>query len=127
MSDTAEQKANEPKPVVFRKTKSEKWAVMGPVETLKKALDENEGKVEVLKKSGDTSDFTIVSLGSPFDVEGTQMCYGYDSLPDATGGDAKQASAPANASSGPAATPPPQDSSEPLPEFQGSAEDEQPF
>ncbi len=122
MSDTVEQNSNEPKPVVFRKTKSEKWAVMGPVETLKKALDENEGKVEVLKKSGDKSDFTIVSLGSPFDVEGTQMCYGYDTMPDATGGDNKQVSAPAAA-----ATPPAPDNSEPLPEFQGSAEDEQPF
>ena len=122
MSEAVEEKTDEPKPVVFRKTKSEKWAVMGPVVTLQKALTEDGGKVEVLKKSGDKSSFTVVSLGSPFDVDGTQMCYGYDSMPDATDGESKPAS-----QSKPAATPPPVDASEPLPEFQGTVEDEEPF
>jgi hypothetical protein len=122
MSDNNVESPEDSKPVVFRKTKSEKWAVMGPVETLQKALADNGGKVKVLKKSGDTSEFTVVSLGSPFDVDGVKMCYGYDSLPDESSSDTAPAPKSNNATSAPQP-----DSSEPLPEFQGSAEDERPF
>ena len=100
----------------FRKTKSEKWAVMAPVETLEGAL-KNGGLVEVQKKSGDWSKFTVASLGKPFDVDGIQMAYGY--APD----DESDASSarPARGASSPAPKP---DESEPLPEYQGDAEDE---
>ena len=49
-------------PARFRKTKSDKWAVMAPVEDLEKALA-GDGKVDVLKKSGDWTTFRIVALG----------------------------------------------------------------
>jgi hypothetical protein len=39
-------------PPRFRKTKTEKWAVMAPIEDLEKALAEG-GKIDVQKKSGD--------------------------------------------------------------------------
>lgn len=113
----------------FRKTKSEKWAVMAPVDTLEAALA-GDGKVKVLKKSGDYSSFTVGSLGKPFDVDGVQMCYGYaPGDEDTTSGrtDTAAGSGPAT----PVRTPPartapvpPVDDSEPLPEFQGGAEDE---
>lgn len=120
----------------FRKTKSEKWAVMGPVVTLEEALA-GDGKVQVLKKSGDHSTFTIGSLGKPFDVDGVQMCYGYASEDDdggaGSGGSGGGASAggggsasgqrsrpPARAAEpAPVGPPPERDSSEPLPEYQG--------
>lgn len=60
----------------FRKTKTEKWAVMAPVETLEKALA-GDGVVEVQRRDGNWSTFTVASLGKPFDVDGVQMCYGY--------------------------------------------------
>jgi len=105
----------------FRKTKSGKWAVMGPVEVLQKAIDENEGKVDVLKKSGDWSSYTVVSLGSPFDVEGKQMCYGYDTADEETDSPAK----PKQTGSEPVVDltkAPVTDSSEPMPEFQGGSD-----
>lgn len=95
----------------FRKTKTEKWAVMAPVETLEKALA-GDGKVDVLKKSGDFSTFTVGSLGKPFDVDGIPMCYGYaPGDEDASGSSAepRQQTAPS----------PPRDDSEPMPEYQG--------
>ncbi len=105
-------------PPRFRKTKSEKWAVMAPVETLETAL-KNGGLVEVQKKSGDWSKFTVASLGKPFDVDGVSMCYGY--APD----DESDPSSAAPASRRqPQAPAPPRDDSEPLPEYQGGAEDE---
>ena len=106
-------------PPRFRKTKSEKWAVMAPVETLEAALTSG-GLVEVQKKSGDWSKFTVASLGKPFDVDGVAMCYGY--APD----DEADPSSAAPASRRPAATAaaPPRDDSEPLPEYQGGPEDE---
>ena len=79
-------------PAVFRKTKTEKWAVMAPVADLEKALAEG-GKVDVLKKSGDWSSFRIASLGRPFDVDGVEMCYGYADEGD--GDNASNQSAPA--------------------------------
>lgn len=110
-------------PARFRKTKTEKWAVMAPVEDLEEALAEG-GKVDVLRKSGEWSTFRIASLGRPFDVDGVQMCYGYGPEDDepASGGDRPEQAR----SSRPPATPPPppRDESEPLPEYQGSAEDE---
>ncbi len=114
----AETKSTENAPS-FRKTKSGKWAVMGPVETLQKALD-GDGKVDVLKKSGDWSSYTVVSLGKPFDVDGTSMCYGYDTVDEQPsqqgGGDIDLSKAPV------------QEDGEPLPQFQGSEEDtEAPF
>lgn len=139
-------------PPRFRKTKSDKWAVMGPVETLTAALD-GDGKVEVTKRSGDTSTFVIGSLGKPFDVDGVEMCYGY--APDEGDGDdsgggggqrssgsrsggqrssgARSGGQQAPPPRGPAAArdalarataPPEADPSEPLPEYQGGAEDE---
>ncbi|MEZ5341018.1 MAG: hypothetical protein R2706_06100 [Acidimicrobiales bacterium] len=68
---------SDPTPAKFRKTKTGKWAVMAPVVSLEKALAENGGLVEVLKKDGGWSTFTVGSLGKPFDVDGEQMCYGY--------------------------------------------------
>ncbi|MEL7208647.1 MAG: hypothetical protein AAGK32_10520, partial [Actinomycetota bacterium] len=56
-------------PARFRKTKTDKWAVMAPVEDLEKALADG-GKIDVLKKSGDWSSFRVASLGRPFDVDG---------------------------------------------------------
>lgn len=139
----------------FRKTKSDKWAVMAPVEDLEKALAQG-GKVDVLKRSGDWSSFTVASLGKPFDVDGVQMCYGYgpdsdeesesESRPEASNsvsrpsasrgrGSAKRSSrtsrsadgagpAPSPSPSNTNMAPPPKDPSEPLPEFQGSPDDE---
>ena len=142
MSNPAPETTEPPAPQ-FRKTKQGKWAVMGPVETLQAALD-GDGKVKVLKKSGDWSDFTVVSLGRPFDVEGVSMVYGYDDEGDPSAGGGGAAPAGGGQSSGgssgsygggdprgesrqpPPSTPaaPPRDDSEPLPEFQGGPEDE---
>lgn len=131
----------------FRKTKSEKWAVMAPVETLEAALA-GDGKVKVLKKSGDHSSFTVGSLGKPFDVDGIQMCYGYAPGDEDTSGQSSGGQSSGGQSSGgqgsggqsgggrpaanrqappssqgpppaPIAPPPPRDESEPLPEYQG--------
>lgn len=143
-------------PARFRKTKTDKWAVMAPVADLEKALAEG-GKIDVQKKSGDWSTFTVGSLGRPFDVDGVSMCYGYapgDGEPGAegpggpggTGGAAAPQPAAAGARSGgggqggggqrsrnynnggggrrQAGAPPPRDDSEPLPTYQGGAEDE---
>ncbi len=121
-------------PAQFRKTKAGKWAVMAPVEALEGALKED-GRVDVLKKSGDWSKFTVASLGKPFDVEGVQMCYGYGPGDEDGGG---SANGPGR-SAGPAPQPPPEDrppakatwadapardESEPVPEFRGEADDE---
>ena len=121
----------------FRKTKTEKWAVMAPVETLEAALADD-GKVKVLKKSGDHSSFTVGSLGKPFEVDGIQMCYGYapgdeDPSGQSNGGQSNRGQSNRGQSSGRSAPPaeqqgpppasstppPPRDESEPLPEFQG--------
>lgn len=107
----------------FRKTKSDKWAVMAPVVTLEAALA-GDGKVKVLKKSGDHSNFTVGSLGKPFDVDGIEMCYGYAPGDEDSGGASPGGSSStpprersaAASTSGPA---PSRDASEPLPEFQG--------
>ena len=117
-------------PPRFRKTKTEKWAVMAPVETLEAALKDG-GRVEVQKKSGDWSKFTVASLGKPFDVDGVSMCYGYAPGDEGDGGQAQGqgqgkpgpgAWQPAPAAATPAG--PPRDDSEPLPEYKGGAEDE---
>ena len=122
----------------FRKTKTEKWAVMAPVETLEAALA-SDGVVKVLKKSGDHSKFTVGSLGKPFDVDGIQMCYGYAPGDEDSGGgqgsggqsgggpsnrgSSRGLSAPPPERQGPppeSNTPPPaRDETEPMPEFQG--------
>lgn len=113
----------------FRKTKSEKWAVMAPIETLEAALA-GDGQVKVLKKSGDHSPFTVGSLGKPFDVDGIQMCYGYAPGDEDSGGgqgsggqgSGGRSSAPAERQGPPptqSAPAPSRDDSEPLPEFQG--------
>ena len=116
-------------PARFRKTKTDKWAVMAPVADLEKALEAG-GKVDVLKKSGDWSTFQVASLGRPFDVDGVEMCYGYgpEDEDDAEGAPGESAtgnrarSAESRASSLPPE--PPRDESEPLPEYQGGPEDE---
>ncbi len=120
-------------PPRFRKTKTDKWAVMAPAEDLEKALAEG-GKIDVQKKSGDWSSFTVGSLGRPFDVDGVQMCYGY--APEAEGDDSGQpAGNPGGIQGAPSAparqqpprqnhSAPPSDPSEPIPEYQGDAYDE---
>lgn len=131
-------------PPRFRKTKSDKWAVMAPIEDLEKALAEG-GKIDVQKKSGDWSSFVVASLGKPFDVDGVQMCYGYgpedgdgESSDDSGGGSrhAPPRSSSPRSSNGaqrsqrrPRRQPapvdaPPVDPTEPLPEYQGGPEDE---
>ncbi len=129
-------------PPRFRKTKSDKWAVMAPVEDLEKALAEG-GKIDVQKKSGDWSSFVVASLGKPFDVDGVQMCYGYgpDDGDDSSGDTgATQQAAPrsskprsSNGARGTERRPPrqraavdapPVDPTEPLPEYQGGPDDE---
>ncbi len=122
-------------PAQFRKTKSGKWAVMAPVVSLEAAL-QADGKVQVLKKSGDWSKFTVASLGKPFDVDGVPMCYGYGPDDESEGGGAPTRQ---NTRGGSQPAPPPQeqpptdaswanapafDDSEPLPEYQGGPEDE---
>lgn len=117
---------------------------MAPVPDLEAALAAG-GKVDVQKKNGDWSTFTIGSLGGAFDVDGVQMCYGYspeDSDDDAgagqpnSGGSRPKKKAPIDLrdDAAPAGDPdlsaaPPTDSSEPLPDYQGGSEDEweQPF
>ena len=129
-------------PPRFRKTKTDKWAVMAPIADLEQALAQG-GTIEVQKRSGDWSKFTVASLGRPFDVDGVQMCYGYgpgDESPDGTGSAQRP---PVSAQSQPRSQsqspppdaerhepsaqtppPPPRDEYEPLPEYQGSGEDE---
>ena len=125
-------------PARFRKTKTDKWAVMAPVEDLESALAAG-GKVDVLKKSGDWSSFQVASLGKPFDVDGVQMCYGYgpdDGADEGARSSAGHAGRPRGGSDSAAfqgqqapepritAEPPPVDTSEPLPTYQGGPEDE---
>lgn len=126
-------------PPRFRKTKSDKWAVMAPVDDLEKALAEG-GKIDVQKRSGDWSTFVVASLGKPFDVDGVQMCYGYgpddgDSDSSNAAGGSQQTPPPrtANGERRPqraqGARPrtveaPPPDPTEPLPQYQGGPEDE---
>ncbi len=121
-------------PARFRKTKTEKWAVMAPIEALEKALAEG-GKIDVQKKSGDWSTFVVASLGRPFDVDGVQMCYGYGPEDEAEGADQASSGGGGASNQGngqrsarpprrPAQDAPPNDPSEPLPEYQGGAEDE---
>lgn len=125
---------------VFRKTKQGTWAVMGPLTTMEAALAENR-PVQVKKRSGDFSTFSVVSLGRPFEVDGVTMCYGYDRAADTesagTDTPAPRRSATSQASASPRSeyrppTPPsepsiaapPRDPSEPMPEYQGGPEDE---
>ena len=119
-------------PARFRKTKTDKWAVMAPVEALEKALAEG-GKIDVQRKSGDWSTFVVASLGRPFDVDGVQMCYGYgpedeDSSAGSNGGGGgggrPEASARPSRPPRASAPPPPSDPNEPLPEYQGGPDDE---
>lgn len=126
-------------PARFRKTKTGKWAVMAPVDDLEQALA-GDGKVEVLKRSGDTSMFIVASLGRSFDVDGVQMCYGYAPGDDEEGGvageqpptdQARSPQAPRRGSEPqdparrrPLPEPPPPDQSEPLPEYRGGPDDE---
>ncbi len=128
-------------PARFRKTKTEKWAVMAPVADLEAALAAG-GKVDVQKKNGDWSTFTVGSLGGAFDVDGVQMCYGYapgdDNPPSGSAGAGTGAKKPApidlrddqqTESEPNLAAAPPADDSEPLPDYQGGSDDEweQPF
>ncbi len=135
-------------PAQFRKTKAGKWAVMAPVQSLEAAL-QGDGKVDVLKKNGDWSKFTVGSLGKAFDVDGVSMCYGYAPGDEDTsggsggasqggsGGGSRSGSRGGQGSWGSSAPPqeaPPSeaswanapafDDSEPLPEYQGGPEDE---
>jgi len=122
-------------PPRFRKTKTDKWAVMAPVEALERALAEG-GKIDVQRKSGDWSTFVVASLGRPFDVDGVQMCYGYGPEDEApAGGGAGSVSAASSSGGGasdaprparrrPSADAPAPDPTEPLPEYQGGPEDE---
>ncbi len=97
--------------------------MMGPVTTLEAALANTSGVVDVQKKSGDWSKFTVASLGKAFDVDGVQMCYGYAPDDEADPAQARPATG-ARRPATPAVQPPPRDDSEPLPEYQGGSEDE---
>lgn len=117
-------------PAKFRKTKTDKWAVMAPVEDLERALAEG-GKVDVLKKSGDWSTFRIGSLGRPFEVDGVEMCYGYGPGDEDSGGGAADAgtrsaetgsTGVAGRTTRPPTAAPSIDESEPMPEYQGGSE-----
>jgi hypothetical protein len=133
-------------PARFRKTKTDKWAVMAPVEDLEKAMAEG-GKIEVQRKSGDWGTFQVGSLGRPFEVDGVQMCYGYAPGDGEPGAEAPASSTGAGAatrqvarsagaqpsaalsrsggrSSRPTSPPPPRDEHEPLPEYRGGPDDE---
>lgn len=130
-------------PAQFRKTKAGKWAVMAPVQSLEAAL-QGDGKVDVLKKNGDWSKFTVGSLGKAFDVDGVSMCYGYaPGDEDTSGGGGSGGGSRGSESQGgqawrgssapPQEAPPSEaswanapafDESEPLPEYQGGPEDE---
>ncbi len=115
-------------PPRFRKTKTDKWAVMAPIETLEAALKDSGGVVEVHKKAGGTSTFTVASLGRPFDVDGVSMCYGYAPDDESEPGAARPARNAARSASsdessrGPSTPEPPRDD-EPLPQFQGDEGD----
>lgn len=120
---------NELPPPRFRKTKTDKWAVMAPVATLEAALQSG-GVVEVHKKNGGTSTFTIASLGRPFDVDGVSMCYGYapdDESDPATARPARNQARTSPQRQGneppPPSTPEPQRDDEPMPVFQGDESD----
>lgn len=125
---------SDPKPAQFRKTKTGKWAVMAPVVTLEKALQDDAGVVQVLKKSGDYSTFTVGSLGKPFDVDGIQMCYGYSPEDSEAPKPSRTPSSEWPADSDvnehyqePVAIDldePPRDTAEPLPDYQGDSGDE---
>lgn len=58
----------------YRKTKTGKWAVMGPTSIVRPGAT-----VTVTKKSGETKSETIDDVGRPFTVDGRQMVYGYTS------------------------------------------------
>ncbi len=108
---------------------------MAPVADLEKALAEG-GKIEVQKKSGDWSSFTVGSLGSVFDVDGEKMCYGYAPGDEAESGGPAQSQGASQSAGQRSAKPsppeprfdatmaPPRDPSEPLPEFQGGEEEQ---
>lgn len=115
-------------PARFRKTKTEKWAVMAPIADLEAALAAD-GKVDVQKKNGDWSKFTVGSLGKPFDVDGVQMCYGYAPGDDEPQQQRPSKPAPIDLREESEATPdlaaaPSRDESEPLPDYQGGPDDE---
>ncbi len=117
-------------PPRFRKTKTDKWAVMAPLETLETALSSTGGVVEVHKKNGGTSSFTVASLGRPFDVDGVQMCYGYAPDDESDPSTARPATNHARGGSDQRSAPPSQPSTpeppreeEPMPVFQGDESD----
>lgn len=56
----------------YRKTKTGKWAVMGPASVVRKGAD-----VLVAKKNSQTKTEHIVSTGKPFTRDGVEMVYGY--------------------------------------------------
>lgn len=110
---------------------------MAPIADLEAALAAD-GKVEVQKKNGDWSKFTVGSLGKPFDVDGIQMCYGY-----APGDDEPQSQQPQqppqqqrprkpapidlreeSETAPDLSAAPSRDDSEPLPDYQGGPDDE---
>ncbi len=108
---------------------------MAPVDDLEKALADG-GSIEVQKRSGDWSTFKVFSLGKPFDVDGTMMCYGYGPDGEGEGSSSSGGSGQSKRSTPPAQAPPSQpspaslagapqpDPSEPLPDFQGGPDDE---
>lgn len=57
----------------FRKTKSGKWAVMGPATKVYEGAP-----VVVTKKDGSFTTVNIRSVGKTFTVEGVQCRYGYE-------------------------------------------------
>ncbi len=107
---------------------------MAPVEDLEAALAAD-GKVDVQKKNGDWSKFTVGSLGKPFDVDGIKMCYGYapgdDDPQHAQSSQSQRPAKPApidlreeTESMPDLGSAPARDESEPLPDYQGGPDDE---
>lgn len=66
--DTGQREA--PK-LTYKRTGQGEWVVMGPVSAMAA------GPVQVAKRDGGTKTEMIDRLGKPFDVRGTQYCYGY--------------------------------------------------
>lgn len=57
--------------ISYRKTKDGKWVAFGPVAEVRV------GTVTVTKASGERKTEQVVSLGKPFEANGTQCVYGY--------------------------------------------------
>lgn len=60
----------------YRKTKAGAWVVFAPRTVLTAAVD-HDGRVSVVKRSGEGKVETIDGVGRGFQVDGVEMAYGY--------------------------------------------------